>query len=236
VSPEPGTGDAQEHLAVPAGRLRRSTLEGFARVTVGGTVSDDTRARCRELGLLDGAGQPVAELVPLGTTVADPIADVALLRASAGDLAEVHGWWRPELCVLHTDARDPATSAPYVLVGARTLPQAVLQALAVPDRGAAPGPILLDGVDDVLDVARRDGAGWAGSTGAEEPEQVVLHRWDIATPDRAAAVVRAIVSAPDGLRVLRHDDHGPQLVPTDLVAEELELASVTELLLRVSSG
>ena len=236
MSPDPVASADQEHVAVPAGRLRRSTLEGFARLTVGGTVSDATRARCADLGLVDAAGQPVDELVPLGTTVADPIADIALLRASAGDLAEVHGWWRPELCVLHTDARDPEAPAPYVLVGARTLPQAVLQALAVPDRGAAPGPIRLDDVDGVLDVARRSGPTWAGSTGAEHPSQLVLHRWDIATPDRAAAVIRAVVSAPDGLRVLRHDERGPTLVPTDLAAEELELASVTELLLRVSAG
>lgn len=236
MSPDPEASAAPEHVAVPAGRLRRSTLEGFARLTVGGTVPAVTRTRCRDLGLLDVAGQPVSELVPLGATVADPVADIALLRASAGDLAEVHGWWRPELCVLHTDARDPQVPAPYVLVGARTLPQAVLQALAIPDGGAAPTTIPLDDVDGVLDVARRAGAAWASSTGAATPEEIVLHRWDIATPDRAAAVVRAIVSAPDGLRVLRHGDHGPQLVPTDLAAEELELASVTELLLRVATG
>lgn len=235
MSPDSADGGS-EHLAVPAGRLRRSTLEGFARLTVGGTISGPVRDRCVDLGLLDGAGRPVAELVPLGTTVADPVADLALLRASAGDLAEVHGWWRPELCVLHTDARDEQAAAPYVLVGSRFLPQAVLQALAVPERPAAPGPIPLADVDGVLDVARRAGADWAASTGAARPEQIVLHRWDIATPDRAAAVVRAIVSAPDGLRVLRHGEDGPVLVPTDLAAEELELASVTELLLRVATG
>lgn len=223
-------GAPEEHLGIPAGTLRRTTVEGLARLTVGGRVAPVVHQRLLALGLIGPDGTVPAELRPLGATVASPAADVELLRASAGDLAEVHGWWSPDLLLLHATDADPDAASSYVLTAPDTLALACLQALRIPDRAPAPTEVPLGTVAALLDVAREHGPGWADAVGAEDPSEVVLHRWDVAAPGRSAAVVRAVVSAPDGLRVLRHDDAGPVLVPTDLATEELELASVTEVL------
>lgn len=224
-----------EQLAIPAGALRRSTLTALATLAVGGDIDEQTRHRLVLLGAVDKDGKVEESLLPLAAAVAQPAADVELLRASAGVMAEVHGWFSPNLVVMHTTEQDPDTVAPYVLTTPTALPQAVLHALAVPDQPAAPEPVELAGVNELLELARTGGASWAGQVGATEPRQLTLHRWDVAAPGRAAAVVRAIVSAPDGLRVLRHQP-GPVLVPTDLATEEVELASVVKLLTTTTTG
>ncbi|MCC5948636.1 MAG: hypothetical protein JJT89_09295 [Nitriliruptoraceae bacterium] len=241
TDPTPGAaGDppdrAGEQVAIPAGILARRSLEDHARCAVGGTIDAVRVARLRALGLLDATGEPVTALIPLGRTVADPIADLELRWASAGAFADVRGWWRPELTVLHATRDDPDEPAPYVLTSSAALPMAILHALAVPDRPAAASTVSLPDVAALLDAARTGGPDWAGQVGADRAERIAVHRWDIAVGGGDAAVVRAIVSAPDGLRVLRHTDDGPALVPTDLAAEELELASVTETLRRSTAG
>jgi hypothetical protein len=210
-------------------------LEGLARLAVGGDVDRDVAQRLHGIGVLDASGQLRTELVPMGRTVAAPLADVELLRASAGDVAEVHGWWGPDLLLLHTTTGVDEV-APYVLAAPDALPAACLHALRLPDRPAAPTRVALDDVASLVDVGRAHGPRWAADVGAARPEDLALHRWDVAAPQRRAAVVRAVVSAPDGLRVLRHEDGRPWLVPTDRATEELEFASVTRVLRTTTAG